>query len=790
MQNIVFTISADSKNAQDALKSLQTEIKKVQKGLGDTEGKGKDGMDGIATGAKKAETQVSGLQSSLTKMGAALVAGFAVSSVINFGKEVARVRAEMEGMQIRMQGIYNDSVKANQAMDSLRLMAEKYGIELKSLSNDYIQFVSAAKASGVEIGKAEKIFKSMTVAIAGAGVSTEVGKRAFVALTQMLGKNQIMAEELRGQLGEALPQAVGIMAKSLGVTTQELGKMMEKGELIASEVLPKFAEEMEKALGGTAQELAGGLNAEMNRLENAWTRFYTTVGDSGIIENTLSILTTSVNVLTASVAMLSGEWGKYQQEAINAQRALLLDESGKRIFDQINNRVDALRRGGLTEQEIIDELRASYDKYATEYDDNTKKIERSKNRMFGSAGITEAFVRETELAGKTRDLILDQINELEKKASVNAGNVELSKAELKELEKIRIAQQKILQDIEAMRRRALLATKTDVGKIRQKNEFEAEDLQANPAFLALTKEQQADILNEIDNQTNEQIQQKIESLGKGLKKLDAYEKQAEAENKSGDMIAKIVSGVGSKFGRELDDLQNLEDEKQHIRVAMAMQTFDLLATLGQNYANAQVRQLDEQLQKGVISQEAYEAQIRKIKRKEAIMNKAGALFQIGINTAIGVSSPANLAALGALSPLIIALGALQAATVIAQPIPYNKGTKRVPMMRGAVRGQDSVHAILTPDERVVPADINNQQGYSALMDLAQDKKISNEEAGFIAKLATSGMGRSSQGSIDYDELGRSIAKHIPHTDVRIDDNGIAIITERRTGEINRLKSRL
>jgi tape measure domain-containing protein len=69
----------------------------------------------------------------------------------------------------------------------------------------------------------------------------------MTALTQMIGKGKISAEELRGQLGEALPSAMGIMAKSLGVTTQQLDKMMANGELMAADVLPKFATEMEKA---------------------------------------------------------------------------------------------------------------------------------------------------------------------------------------------------------------------------------------------------------------------------------------------------------------------------------------------------------------------------------------------------------------------------------------------------------------------------------------------------------------------------------------------------------------
>jgi tape measure domain-containing protein len=38
-------------------------------------------------------------------------------------------------------------------------------------------------------------------------------KKELLALNQMMSKGTIQAEELRGQLGEALPGAFGIMAK-------------------------------------------------------------------------------------------------------------------------------------------------------------------------------------------------------------------------------------------------------------------------------------------------------------------------------------------------------------------------------------------------------------------------------------------------------------------------------------------------------------------------------------------------------------------------------------------------
>jgi len=267
-------------------------------------------------------------------------------------------------------------------------------------------------------------------------------------------------------------------------------------------------------------------------------------------------------------------------------------------------------------------------------------------------------------------------------------------------------------------------------------------------------------------------------------KLALYEKYGQDKRKVEEEIYAFEQGFAKERTKEV------WTEAQS-RVYATDKTLETLNMLNNAYTQSQTNQLQKQLEQGVISQEQYEQSLRKIKRRQAVIDKAGALFNIAINTAQGVSSAAGSVLGLPLAPVIGALGAIQAGIVLATPIPYNKGTKKVPMVRGAVRGKDSVHAILTPNERVVPEDINTQPGYSALMDLAHDRKISDKEAGFIAKLATGGVYAGQQSSdIDYNQLGKSIAKYIPHTDVRIDHNGIAVITDRSHANMNRLKTRL
>ena len=909
-QNIIFKISADTSNFDEGLKKTGKAV------------------DDVGKKTKQATGEVGGFQQAIGKIGGMVAGAFAVSSLIAFGKEVARVSAEMEGLGIRMKGIHGDTNVANHAMDRLKVMANELGLDLKSLTENYTSFVSAAKGTGMEVSKAEKIFKNMAVALTGVGATGERGQRAFLALTQMIGKgchakgtlirlydgtskvvedirvgdvlispcgeprvvevtingreemfeiqteigislvvnrshkmriyvdgekqtivvgnfiqgatsgkichesgavnftiksvgeddfygfqisgdhlyldahgfehhNSIQAEEFKGQLGEAVPQAMGWMMKATGKTSKELMKMMEQGQLTV-DVLEKFSEVGFNAVAGEMAEKADSMTANFNRLGNATTEFLIAIGNSAPIIGTTRALTAFMEVSTKAIKLFQLGYTDAMLEFKRLEQQGVATNAVQKISNElIEQGLSAQQQDAKFKQLRADGMRKEVDdtKMLIATQAKLNKLELDMGNRAPRAGERE-FVLELrnrvvtlkesiQVQSIMNDELRNKIQLLNDSSSATGGIVEKTQEQI-QAEKEML---KLMREVDAMRRRAILAEKTDVGKLKQGAEFQVEDLQDNPAFLALTKDEQASILNEIDRQVNEQVEKLIESKNKGLEKLKAHPSLTEADFDEEGLRAQQLAEINTKVESDRIDLKNtqdIEEQKKNIKIEMAMQTFDLLSALNARYTQSQTQQLQEQLQQGVISQEAYEAQMRKIKRRQAVIDKAGALFSIGLNTAINATSKP------ALAPLIIAFGAAQAATVLATPIPYNKGTKKVPMVRGAVRGKDSVHAILTPNERVVPEDINSQPGYSALMDLAHDRKISDKEAGFIAKLATGGVyaGQQSSGDMDYNQLGKSIAKYIPHTDVRIDHNGIAVITDRSHANMNRLKTRL
>jgi tape measure domain-containing protein len=738
-----------------------------------------DGMNKLGNATNNTKKDVSQLDQALGKIGTMVAGAFAIDKIVEFGKAVLKATSEMQNLEVRMKDLAGSNDEAVKTFGDLKQMANDLGLSYKSLTTNYIQFTSAAKASGMEVDKASRIFKSMTIALAGTGASSEQTKNAMTALTQMIGKQKISAEELRQQLGEAMPSAFGIMAKALGVTTKELDKMMASGQLLANEVLPKFAEEAERAFGGNTEKMAGNIQANLNRLQNAWEGYMTSLGErfygsGGGAEVLADMLTWWTNI------------NQTQEQYIQNERMRLLADYKQQ--DQVKEQIANLEKEKKSEEEIIQVLEAKIKEQ--------EKIARGYEMIGGYQ-----FLTGVELTAEEKVETIKLINAMKQKVQLMKDEIKernkpkpLTKEEIKEAEKARKAREKELAE------KKKLEDQEFEDKLKRIEGEAKVDKETQEAYDKFDEQERLKRIDRLEDASKLAEEQRMKDMQTELRDINM--KHSLGLSSEEDYLKALLK-LRKKYGIDVADVEDkitLSDvdkkkiQKQQI-TKLAGETAEgvtnTILAYKQREIDGERDMVEKQRQAGLISEEQYDQQMRAIKRKQAIADRIAAIAQIAINTAIALTNPTNIASFGAISPFIIASGAIQTGIVLAQPLPYNKGTKRVPMMRGAVRGRDSVHAILTPDERVVPADINMQPGYSALLDLAQDKKISDKEAGFLAELATSGMRRTgTQQSIDPDIIGKAIAKHIPHTNVAINDRGIAVITERSQTEIRRLRRRI
>ncbi|MFG6094405.1 tape measure protein [Leptothoe sp. ISB3NOV94-8A] len=232
------------------------------------------------------------------------------------------VATQLEGLRNTLKLLEGDSVSAAQSLDDVFSRANELGVDARASVSGFVQTQAAARGTSLEGQGAEDVFDAVQQASAVFQLSGEQTERTLLALQQMLSKGSVQAEELRGQLGEALPGAFQIAARSMGVTTQELSKMLEQGQVVSDEFLPAFAQQLEAETFSGLAASADSAQASMNRFNNTVFELQASVGENllparqvgvealtaglKLAQENAQLLITTFTVLSASMAMKLG----------------------------------------------------------------------------------------------------------------------------------------------------------------------------------------------------------------------------------------------------------------------------------------------------------------------------------------------------------------------------------------------------------------------------------------------------------------------------------------------------
>jgi lambda family phage tail tape measure protein len=281
---------ADARAALQQLVVAGTAAEKALGNLSKTSGAGAVGIKKTGQAAGDASRDISrlGTTSSSTArqlgyldkaaIGAgSAVKGFVLATIGVAGLKTAAAAVIDARVQFdRLRSTLNQGVGAEKTaaeIQFLRDAADKYGLSFNEISISYARFAAATKGTTIEGEETRKTFLAISKASAVLGLSADESRRALVALQQMVSKGTVSAEELRGQLGEALPGAFQIAARAMGMTTQALGKMLEQGELVSDVLIPKLNRQLELEFAPAFEGASQNAAQSLNRLQSAWDDF-------------------------------------------------------------------------------------------------------------------------------------------------------------------------------------------------------------------------------------------------------------------------------------------------------------------------------------------------------------------------------------------------------------------------------------------------------------------------------------------------------------------------------------
>ena len=206
-----------------------------------------------------------------------LIAGTAVAGIT---ATFVKANMEMQALENRLGAAIGKFTDTAEEMSYLRSEADRTGQNFRTLTDSYAGFSAATTRAGISVEGTREIFKNFNETAISLKLSNEKTKLVFFALEQMASKGKVSMEELRRQLGDALPGALEIAARSMGMTTAAFNDAVSKGEIMSADFLPKFSRAVREELGGSFDTASEQLTANLNRMFNAFWDLKQEIGDA------------------------------------------------------------------------------------------------------------------------------------------------------------------------------------------------------------------------------------------------------------------------------------------------------------------------------------------------------------------------------------------------------------------------------------------------------------------------------------------------------------------------------
>ncbi|EOZ1474981.1 TPA: tape measure protein [Enterobacter hormaechei] len=252
-----------------------------------------------------------------------------IAATVALSGKMMNTGQDFESALSGLTAITGSTDKAAKEFDYLRDQSNRLGLDLLKTSKDYTQF-AAAVGDKLPKDQMRSIFEGASEWGLVTGADSESQSRALRSLNQMMSKGTVMSEELKGQLSEALPGAVGLFVKALNqmkgrtdLTEKDLFDLMQQGKLFSKDILPEVAKQMKAAArnGGALDKAMKSNRASWQRLQtsmqNAMNVFFTS-GFGNSLTSAFDAISAAVNGSGGAFEMFGHIAGKIVEGATDA----------------------------------------------------------------------------------------------------------------------------------------------------------------------------------------------------------------------------------------------------------------------------------------------------------------------------------------------------------------------------------------------------------------------------------------------------------------------------------------
>lgn len=290
--------------------SVDIVIRAVEKGVATTFSKlvgslktGKLALDAFKQTMDRTSAAASTVGNTLNRAFAAISTGVAVKGLWDAGVASQRLNLAFEA-------IGGSAKAATDELAFVRAESERLGLVFPEVAESYKKIFAAATAGNIPLETSRKIFSGMSEGFVALGMDGERVKLSLQAVAQMMGKNQVMAEELKQQLGEHFPVAIQYFARAAGVSVLAFFDMMKAGE-VGIDTLKKASDLISADFGPKAEEAANMAIGSLSKFQTAWFDLKTLIANSGFLAAATNALKTLTNSMKdPEVQKNIAEWSK------------------------------------------------------------------------------------------------------------------------------------------------------------------------------------------------------------------------------------------------------------------------------------------------------------------------------------------------------------------------------------------------------------------------------------------------------------------------------------------------
>ncbi|OTG70083.1 tape measure domain-containing protein [Acinetobacter sp. ANC 4218] len=276
-------------------------------------------LDGVDTSASKANMGMSTLSRGIdvTKFAVTALTGAMAALGIGLGiRELAQAADSYTNLSARINIATSEGGNFKQAMAGVHQIALTTNSSLDATANLFAKINDTGKEMGMTQQQALDLTKTINQAIKIGGGSAQASEAAVQQFIQALQSGVLRGDEFNSIMEQA-PGLTSAMAKGLGVTTSELRKMAENGELGAERVV-KAIQSQASEVQKTYDKFPLTISNALQKISTQWQILIGEMdqanGSSATVANALSVIADNLGILKVFFDDVAAGVGWFQDQ--------------------------------------------------------------------------------------------------------------------------------------------------------------------------------------------------------------------------------------------------------------------------------------------------------------------------------------------------------------------------------------------------------------------------------------------------------------------------------------------